>query len=58
MGLNLGLSFFIHLMIVLTMFLYEFFIELRKSPGILYVSIILAIILEMLYFFVQTIILQ
>lgn len=58
MGLNLGLSFFIHLMIVLTMFLYEFFIELRKSPAILYVSIILAIILEMLYFFVQTIILQ
>lgn len=58
MGLNLGLSFFIHLMIVLTMFLYEFFIELRKSPAILYVSIILAIILEMLYFFVQTIVLQ
>lgn len=50
MWFNLGLSFFIHLMIVFTMFMYDFLREIWHSTVLRYAIILLAVVLEVLYF--------
>lgn len=55
MWLNIGLSFFIHLLIVLTAFFHDFLMEIWQSPLIRYGIILSAILIEVIYFIVLSI---